>query len=68
MELLNQKVDYLQRKLDEMEAKLKWVQVTLHGWDTWWIDGTHGKTPWFWLLWKIRYWWFGMYDFDEDLS
>ena len=57
MELLNQKVDYLQRKLDEMEAKLNRVQVSLDGWETWYYD-------WGWLLWKIRRWWLGTSSTD----
>ena len=68
LELLNQKVDYLQRKLDEMEAKLNRVQVSLHGWDTWYYDGTHGATPWGWLLWKIRHWWLGTSSTDTDVD
>ena len=54
---LNQKVDYLQRKLDEMEAKLNRVQVSLDGWDTWYYD-------WGWLLWRIRRWWLGTSSTD----
>ena len=58
---LNQKVDYLQRKLDEMEAKLNRVQVSLDGWDAWYYD-------WGWLLWRIRHWWLGTSSTDTDVD